>query len=338
MEIPGKVQGRQSGFCPKCWRRTQATSPVTTVFLSILLFSLMTAADQAIGAQTTPARPKNDPLAVPNIAVQSEDYAKARSGFHTKLLKKGPAPYQSCTSTKPPEGVSEIEFPSGPLRLTAWVNRPAGDDHHRYPAVLFLHGGFCFDFSRWNVSQAFRDAGFIVMTPVLRGENGQPGNFTMFYDEVDDVVNAAEYLRSQPYVDSSQLYLAGHSAGGILTLLTAMTYPHFRAAASFSGSPNAVGYTRHALAIGGEVPFDFTDPRELQLRSAQVYAASFKCPVRIYYGTEETHFALSSQPTAELARAHNLDVQAVAVDGGHGSALPVEIKLTIDFFRQRTGE
>jgi hypothetical protein len=113
-----------------------------------------------------------------------------------------------------------------------------------------------------------------------------------------------------------------------------MANPSFRAAASFSGSPDAVGYTRHTLAIGGEVPFDYTDPMELQVRSPKVYAASFKCPVRIYYGAQETHFALSSQPTAKLARDHHVDVQAIAVDGGHVSALEAEIKLAIDFFRQ----
>jgi hypothetical protein len=104
-------------------------------------------------------------------------------------------------------------------------------------------------------------------------------------------------------------------------MLTAMTFPHFRVAASFSGSPDAVGYTRHAVAIGADVPFNYRDPMGLQLRSARVYAASFKCPVRIYYGADETHFARSSQPPAKLAREHGLDVQAIAVDGGHNSAV-----------------
>ncbi len=276
--------------------------------------------------------PKIDPTVVPDITVQNEDYAKARERFHTKLLETGPAPYQDCAPTKPPHGVSEIEFPSGPLRLKAWASRPSTNGQRKSPAVLFLHGGFCFDFSDWQATQAFRDVGFIVMIPVLRGEDGQPGNFTMFYDEVDDAVNAAEYLRTQTYVDPDQLYVAGHSTGGTLTMLTAMTYTHFRAAASFSGSPDAVGYTRHAVAIGASVPFDYRDP--LQLRSARVYAASFKCPVRIYYGSDETHFALSSQPTAKLAREHGLDVQAIAVDCGHNSALEAEIQMAIDFFRQ----
>jgi dipeptidyl aminopeptidase/acylaminoacyl peptidase len=249
-------------------------------------------------------------------------------------LKAGPAPEQICTKAKLPRGASEIVFPSGNLRLRAWIGRSEKKSHRKSPAVLFLHGGFCFDISDWQVTQAFRDAGFVVMIPELRGEDGQPGNFTMFYDEVDDVMSAADYLRTQPDIDNERVYLAGHSTGGTLTMLSAMAYSHFAAAASFSGSPDSVGYTRHALVSGGQIPFDYTDPMELQVRSARVYASSFKCPVRIYYGADEEHFAISSQPTANLAKEHGLDVEAIAVDGGHNSALEAEINLAIGFFRK----
>jgi len=277
---------------------------------------------------------KVDVMIVPDITIQSEDYADARKTFHTKLLKEGPAPHQDCNASQPPVGVSEIYFPSGTLRLRAWLNHPSTQDTMKYPAVLFLHGGFCFDLSDWQDTEAFREAGFIVMLPNRRGENGQPGNFTMFYDEVEDVISAAEYLRAQPNADQRRLYVAGSSTGGTLTMLAALAYPHFRAAASFSGSPNAVGYTRHAVAIGNQadVPFDYRDKRELQLRSAWAYAASFKCPIRLFYGTEEKHFELSSQPTASLAREHGLDVQAIAVEGGHGVG-DAKIRMAIDFFR-----
>src|SRR5208282_2340550 len=189
--------------------------------------------------------------AVPEITVQTEDYAAVRNRFHTKLLKSGPAPEQVCDDSKAPDGASAVAFPSGNLRLKAWIGFPKKNSARRFPAVLFLHGGFCFDISDWQVTQIFRDAGFAVMSPVLRGEEGQPGNFTMFYDEVDDVMGAAEYLRHQPDIDNTRIYLAGHSTGGTLTMLTAMADPHFAAAASFSGSPDAVGYTRHALVSGG---------------------------------------------------------------------------------------
>lgn len=310
-----------------------ATSLLHRICLAIVALSSLGTLAQRTAAQNSQ---KIDVMIVPDITVQTEDYADARRKFHTKLLREGPAPHQDCKTSKPPAGVSEIEFPSGALRLRAWLNRPSKQDTHKYPAVLSLHGGFCFDVSDWQDTEAFREADFIVMLPSRRGENGQPGNFTMFYDEVEDVISAAEYLRTQPYIDQRRLYVAGASTGGTLTMLAALTYPHFRAAASFSGSPNAVGYTRHAIAIGNEadVPFDYRDARELQLRSAWAYAASFKCPARLFYGTEEKHFALSTQPTANLAREHGLDVQAVAVEGGHTSAQDAEMRMAIDFFRK----
>ena len=316
----------------------EATTKFKTAFLVVLVLVFVSCSARPIVAQSTSAPLKVDPMVVPDISVQNGDYVEARRGFHTKLLKKGPAPYQDCKPMTTPQDVTQVQFTSGQLRLKAWVNSSHATDGKKSPAVLFLHGGFCFDFSDWQVTQAFRDAGFIVMIPSLRGEDGQAGDFTMFYDEVDDVINAAEYLRTQPYVDPAYLYVAGHSTGGTLTMLVSMAYPHFQAAASFSGSPDAVGYTRHAVAIGADVPFDYKDPLELQLRSARVYAASFKCPVRIYYGAEENHFALSSQPTAELARRHGLDVQAIAVDGGHNSAVETEIQMAIDFFLQKKQE
>src|SRR5262249_3468665 len=172
----------------------------------------------------------------PVVAVHHEDYSQARTKFKTKLLRKVPSP-QPSRPVKPPNGVTEVEYDSGDLRLKAWVTRPAEDNHKR-PAVLFLHGGFAFDLDDWTVSQPFRDAGFVVLTPLLRAENGQSGSFTLFYDEVEDVLATAEFLSKQPYVDAKRLYLAGSSAGGTLALLAAEASNRFRAAASFSASPD----------------------------------------------------------------------------------------------------
>jgi poly(3-hydroxybutyrate) depolymerase len=36
----------------------------------------------------------------------------------------------------------------------------------------------------------------------------------MFYDEVNDVLAAADALAVQPYVDSTGIFVSGHSAGG----------------------------------------------------------------------------------------------------------------------------
>jgi dienelactone hydrolase len=281
------------------------------------------------GTPATRASPRADAGGglSPVVEVQREDYAEARGQFRTRLLRQGPAP-QPWSPVKPPEGVAEVEYPSGDLRLRAWVNRPA-EAAGKHPAVLFLHGGFAFDLDDWAVSRPFRDAGFVVLTPMLRAENGQPGSFTLFYDEVDDVLAAADYLSRQPYVDASRLYVAGSSAGGTLALLAAEASGRFRAAATYSASPDQALLVRHAKI---DLPFDKADSRELQLRSPLAYAASFKCPVRIYYATQD-HFVLTSRRTAELARERGLDVVAIQIEGDHGSIVPVGIRQTIPFFQ-----
>lgn len=267
----------------------------------------------------------------PGVEVQTEDYVQARARFQTKLVRKGPPPDKGSPNLKPPAGVTEIVFPSGALNLKAWVNHPAGESR-KLPTVLFLHGGWEFTCGDWEQSQPYRDVGFVVLTPMLRGENGQAGHFTYYYDEVDDILAAAEYLSKQPYVDANRLFVAGHSVGGTLTLLAALASPRFCAAASLSGAPFWPEF-----AESKNLPFDKSDPREIQLRSPIAYASSFKCPQRMFYGTgEASFFGLMSRRTAALAQARGLDVEAREVEGDHGSHVQRSIMRSIAFFQKHS--
>jgi dipeptidyl aminopeptidase/acylaminoacyl peptidase len=262
---------------------------------------------------------------------QSEDYAQARQKFRTKLTVNAPAP-QEWDNEQPAADATEIEYVSGKLKLKAWVNRP-NPNARRSPAVLFLHGGFAFGADDWDQAKPFRDAGFIVMIPKLRGENGLPGSYSMFYDEVDDALAAADVLAKQPNVDDKRIYVAGHSVGGTIALLSAMTSNRFRAAASFSGSPDQVNWSR--TAPNEHVPFDRTSKIEFQMRSPLAYPRSFKCPTRLYYGDEEFLFASSSKKTAQLAKAAGLDVEAVSVPGDHMTMVTPAMRQSIAFFQQK---
>jgi len=271
---------------------------------------------------------------------QTEDYAEARKKFKTKLLLGGPAPQFPQPIQTPPD-VTEIEYPSGDLMLKAWVSNDPDPGKGKKPAVLFLHNGFAFGLDDWQMAQPFRDAGFVVMIPMLRGENGLPGTFSLFYDEVEDVLAAANALEKLPYVDGKHIYLAGHSNGGTLTLLTALTSSRFRAAASFSGSPDQTNWNvvrsnlgRFAGDQNAPIPFDEQDQKEFQVRSALAYPESFKCPIRLYFGSQETYFKATNQKLAELAKKKKLDVEAVEVPGDHLSAVPSAIQQCIQFFEK----
>lgn len=301
--------------------RRRACSDWTLYNTRYILNWIMLAGVFAIGASCRP------PAVSTGLELQSEDYAKARSQFHTHLVRHAPSP-QKSELVQITTNATEVEY--APSRhLKAWITHDT-PDNRKMPAVLFLHGGFAFGADDWEMTKPYRDSGYVVMMPILRGENGQSGDYSMFYDEVDDVLAAAEYLAARRNVDPKHMYVAGHSVGGTLTLLAAMSTTRFRAAASFSGSPDQVAWSSSQPQL---IPFNPSDIHEFQMRSPIAYATSFKCPVRILYGSQEALFAAPSQKTASLAKAKNLDVEAISVPGDHFTAVPAEIEQSIQFFR-----
>lgn len=262
-----------------------------------------------------------------DLALQAQDYAEARQTFQTRLLRTGPSPQPVTEESRIPAGVQEIDYTSGELQLAAYVDGAPPDGGKR-PAVLFLHGGFAFGDEDLEMPQPFRDSGFIVMVPILRGENGQPGNFTLFYDEVNDVLAAAEALAELPYVDAKRLFVSGHSAGGTLAMLAAMTTDRFRAAAPISGSCNQLQQPPSLT------PFDTSNRREFEMRSPLAYATSFKCPVQICFGNQESWAYSESRATADRAQKAGQVVDVIVVPGDHMTCVPESIRRSIEFFNR----
>jgi dienelactone hydrolase len=269
----------------------------------------------------------------------TSEYANARGVFETKLIKRSGSPQKSNPEDSadiPPPGVTQVFLDTKKnLTIKAWINLPAKKDMPAYPAIVFLHGGLSFGKGDWDMTRPFREAGFIVITPILRGENGQSGNFTFLYDEINDAIAAADYAKQQPFIDKSRIYLSGHSLGGILALLTSMCSDDFKKAVSFSGLPDMVLYHNYVIDPQ-ELPFDTMNIKEFKMRSPLAYANSFRCPVRIYFGTEEPWILGSvSEHTAAIAKRSGLDVKAIAVQGGHMTAVDDEMKFAIQFFNQK---
>lgn len=266
-------------------------------------------------------------VAPPDLPLFREDYAVARKAFRTKLVKHGPAPDEPQPQVAPP-GARQIVYRSGDLDLIAWVSpEPQGKGPH--PAVLFLHGGFAMWPGHWDMVEPFVQAGYVAMMPAMRGENGLPGSYSGFYDETGDVLAAANVLRQMPSVDASRLHLVGHSVGGTLTMLSAMSTDIFRAASAFAGNPDARRFFRR---YAHDVRFDISDPREFDMRSAACFAGSFKCPILLQHGTEEQGNAAAVKLTTERAREAGLDVRRGTVPGNHTTAIPGQSAEALKFF------
>ena len=140
---------------------------------------------------------------------------------------------------------------------------------------------------------------------------------------------AADVLRIQPGVDPARLFLAGHSVGGTLTLLAAMSTPLFRASASFSGNPDACAFFRR---FPEDIRFNTADALEFDMRSAACFAESFKCPMLLLHGSGENGSDAAIRLTVARSQAARLNVQRGVIDGDHTSAIAGESAESLRFF------
>ncbi len=301
----------------------------------------------AARAQSAAVQPVVAPAAAPSVAaskpvseapfptpevppLEKMDYAAARQNFRTNLLRKGPSPEAGPPLGTPP-GATRVTYPGGPdrsLPLVAWVSNHDASAAPK-PAVLFLHGGNATGDGHWELMKGYVEAGFIVMLPSFRGENGQAGNYSGFYDETADALSAADYLENLPGVDKNRFFIAGHSNGGTLALLASMTR-RFRAAVPMSAGVDA---WRYFGRYEKEIRFDWDDPREFVMRSSVCFAPSLKCPTLLLRGSEERPFDQNHLLFIERAVAGGVSIDKKILPGTHNGVVPGAVAESIRFFK-----
>jgi acetyl esterase/lipase len=231
-------------------------------------------------------------------------FLEQRKSFKTQLTRRGPAPQEYDPET-PPAGVKEVRYRSGNLNLKAWVSTPRAQPGKKFPALVFFHGGFAFGAGDLEECKPFMDAGFVVMAPMLRGENGNSGQFELFHGEVDDARAAVKWIASHPNVDRDRIYTFGHSVGGgisaMLSLLDDVPLQH-------GGSSGGL-YDQTVFDGWSDItPFDRSNAQERKLR---VLVGNVK--------------DMQHEHTAYLGTADNFQSSAAMAQREGGTKLKVEM-------------
>lgn len=243
-------------------------------------------------------------------------YLERRAGHTTQLTHHGPV-LENAPRYPAPEGAKRVTYRSGGLELWGWYQAPAGAGP--FPALVVLHGGPHLRPWYWEHTQAFREAGFAVFTPSLRGKNGNPGAHELFYGEVDDARAALGWLAELKEVDAGCIVVFGHSmGGGVAALLT--LYPDAPVADTASASgiyrPATFAYWASVEHEKHLVRFDVEDPDETELRVLGPHGDQMVHPHIAYWGDEERAFARN---TRALKGARHFERKSV--EGDHMSAV-----------------
>ncbi len=222
-----------------------------------------------------------------------------------------------------PEGVQAIRYRSGEQELLAWFAMPANADGP-VPGLVYFHGAFALGPKDRKAVQPFIDAGFAVLMPALRGENGNPGRQELLYGEIDDGVAAARWLADRAEIDGDRVYAAGHSIGGGVAAMVALRpEAPVRATASVGGIYVPETFQRWSRSKGNAhlVRFDPFDPSEGTLRTLGANVRDLAHPHHAYIGDEDTWFHPNAQALETEAERWGAPVTVVMVPGDHMECL-----------------
>lgn len=256
-----------------------------------------------------------------------QPYLARLRDFRTQLTKKGPAP-KSYKDEEPIPGVHVITYRSGKLNLKAWVKAPPHIKKRPLPAVVYFHSDFAFTANHFKTCRPFLQAGFIVMTPMLRGENGNPGDCEMFLGEVDDAVAAIKWLAKQPSVDSRRIYTFGHSAGGVISALLSLRKDvPIRHGGSSGGLYGPLLFSM----IQNRVPFDHTNPVEREMRVLPPNVRWMQRPHYAFIGTEDPGVRSGvERARKEMDKLSKPLLKIIEHPGAHSSALAPAVDKYVD--------
>lgn len=137
----------------------------------------------------------------------------------------------SVAQSKP----EEVVFPIGGRDLHGFIWKPEGTGP--FPAIVWNHGSEKLPGSQPTLARFYTAHSYVFFVPHRRGQGRSSGDYIqdlvaqappgerarrmveLQQAEVDDVIAALNYLRSQPFVDPARIVISGCSYGGIQTLL-----------------------------------------------------------------------------------------------------------------------
>lgn len=261
----------------------------------------------------------------PAPAGPPQTFPEARAALKSEILERAPKgdgskPDEPVPSrpgeAKPPFDLITYKSPAGDL--AAYLT-PDPKDGKKHPAIIVCTGGFGgIGSSSWfpeRYTGHFRKAGLMVMCPSWRGQQSNPGRWECFRGEVDDALAALEHVRSLPYVDPSRIYITGHSTGGTMALMVALSTDKVRAAFPLGARLDIRRVTEGDESWGRPAPFDTSKEEELRVRSPVEFIGTIMAPTFAFEGSRspnELEFPRANRSAKEAGRPF----RAFSIEGG----------------------
>ncbi|MCP4158537.1 MAG: prolyl oligopeptidase family serine peptidase [Deltaproteobacteria bacterium] len=218
-------------------------------------------------------------------SISANNLLTERGSFKTKLNTK--KKLEDQLPIPPKEIFKIIKYRTKIGEMSAYLSQHKIKKNEKKAAIIWLTGGFPgaipgkylweqTEVSNEQSARIYRQYGIVMMFPTLRGRvKGNSGVVERFYGEVEDVISAAEHLKSLSYIDPKRIYLGGHSTGGTLALLVSESTDIF--AGVISLGPISTDYGKEG------VPYQWTK-KEIYFRAPINFVSYIKKPTYIIEG------------------------------------------------------
>ncbi|HUT80299.1 MAG TPA: S9 family peptidase [Candidatus Bathyarchaeia archaeon] len=246
------------------------------------------------------------------------------------------------------------------LEIPAIIYKPKDvPEGVKLPAIVSVHGGptgqYFRMFSAFN--QYISSEGFVAIYPNIRGSTGYGTEFrdACIKDwggkDLQDVVYAAEYLKTLPYVDPERIGVGGGSYGGFMTFIAVTKAPeHWKAGFAWIGISDffkmfeeSMPHYKYFLSRQMGNPID--DKDLWYDRSAINFAENVTAKLLILHGINDprcpiTQARIFRDRLLELGRKEGKDFEYVEYgEVGHGGFGDIEtrkktVKTMTEFFKR----
>lgn len=248
------------------------------------------------------------------------------------------------------------------IRIHAKLDLPEGfcskecrEESRKLPLVILIHG-FTGDMEEDHIlalQRGMNDAGFAVLRAEMYGHGKSDGRFCdhTLFKWMSNAIAVVDYARTLDFI--SDLYLCGHSQGGLLTMLTgAMERERIRAILPLSPASMIPQIAREGELLG--IPFDPEKIpaqldggdgvviRENYIRLAQMIdvdlaISMYKGPVLLVHGTADE--SVPYHYSEEIAKKY-ANARLVPVEGEthcYDYHLDQVVKAVLDFLLEISG-
>jgi len=139
------------------------------------------------------------------------------------------------------------------IQLAATLYKPKGEGP--FPLVIFNHGSTgpglianTLTINPWQFGHYLKQHNIALLIPMRRGRGASQGRYNESYNcsvnSVESGINYASqsldatmhYIQQQTWIDQNKIVIAGHSRGGLLSVVYAAKHPQwFKGVVNFSG-------------------------------------------------------------------------------------------------------